>query len=86
MYRVIRYHNFGAVDLHLSTKDYYPRLDWLQMYTMKYYNSICDYKEINSTTVTDKILKITHVYNILYTCWTHEPTKNEHNNLTDVPE
>lgn len=27
MYRVIRYHNFGAVDLHLSTKDYYPRLD-----------------------------------------------------------
>lgn len=38
-YHVIRYHNFGAVDLHLSTKDYYPRLDWLQMYTMKYYNS-----------------------------------------------
>lgn len=47
MYRVIRYHNFGAVGLHLSTKDYYLRLDWLQMYTMKYYyNSIWNYKRL----------------------------------------
>jgi len=51
MYRVIRYHNFGAVDLHLSTKDYYPRLDWLQMYTMKYYDSMKLYIDINTNRV-----------------------------------
>lgn len=60
MYRVIRYYNFGAVDLHLSTKDYYPRLDWLQMHTMKYiYNSIKLFKDINTNRVV-KVFKISY--------------------------